>query len=293
MTTPPALLIAGHGTRDEIRAEALRDLVQDLAARNPGLPVAGGLTGASTPPLADTVAGLVGEGVTRFAVVPLALASGRHSTDAVSDVLAQARERHPGTSYVVARPLGPHTELLRVLERRLDQALGEGARSPSDRAATTALLVGRGWPDPDAHAEVHRAARLLWDGRGLAGVEPAFVSMAAPDVASGLDRCALLGARRIVVLPYFLFPGAAPERARQQAEGWALARPDVEVVCADVMGPARELAEVVMERYREAASGADQPCRLCGRGGPQADLSATLGTDQPSRPHPEQHTHAV
>ncbi len=143
-----------------------------------------------------------------------------------------------------------------MLERRLDEALGEAARTPADRADVTVLLVGRGSTDPDANAEVHKAARLLWEGRGYAGVEPAFVSLAAPDVPSGLDRCVKLGAKRIVVLPYFLFTGILPERVRQQTEGWAAAHPDIEVRSADVIGPAPpELLDLVMERYREAVKG--------------------------------------
>jgi sirohydrochlorin cobaltochelatase len=119
----------------------------------------------------------------------------------------------------------------------------------------TVLLVGRGSTDPDANAEVHKAARLLWEGRGYAGVETAFVSLAAPDVPSGLDRCVKLGARRVVVLPYFLFTGILPDRVRQQTEGWAAAHPDVEVRSAEVIGPEPELLDLVMERYREAVKG--------------------------------------
>ncbi|MDX3231678.1 sirohydrochlorin chelatase [Streptomyces sp. ME19-01-6] len=254
MTTPPALLIAGIGTRDERRADAFRDFVRELGTRNPGLPVAGGFTGQSPLPLGDAVAGLAEEGVTRFAVVPLTLIPSERAEQDLTAALAGERELRPDMSFVRARPLGPHPRLLTVLERRLDEALGDGPRrSPSDRAETTVLLVGPGSVTPDSNAEVHRAARLLWEGRGFGGVETAFVSLAAPDVASGLDRCARLGARRIVVLPYFLFAGTAADRAQQQAEGWALAYPEVEVVTAEVPGPSEELVELVMERYREVA----------------------------------------
>lgn len=254
MTTPPALLIAGIGTRDERRADAFRDFVRELGTRNPDLPVAGGFTGQSPLPLGDAVAGLADEGVTRFAVVPLTLIPSERAEQDLTAALAGECELRPDTSFVRARPLGPHPRLLAILERRLNEALGDGPRrSPSDRAETTVLLVGPGSVSPESNAEVHRAARLLWEGRGFGGVETAFVSMAAPDVASGLDRCARLGARRIVVLPYFLFAGTAADRAQQQAEGWALAYPDIEVVTADVPGPSEELMELVMERYREAA----------------------------------------
>ncbi|MFJ9351369.1 sirohydrochlorin chelatase [Streptomyces sp. NPDC101237] len=262
MTTPPALLIAGHGTRDEAGAEAFRAFVRELGRRNPELPVAGGFIELSPPPLAEAVSDLVERGVRRFAAVPLMLVSAGHAKGDIPAALAREKERHPGISYTYGRPLGPHPALLSVLERRLDEVLGsDGGRAPLDRADVTVLLVGRGSTDPDANAEVHRAARLLWEGRGYAGVETAFVSLAAPDVPSGLDRCLRLGARRIVVLPYFLFTGILPERVRQQTEGWAAAHPEAEVRSADVIGPEPELLDLVMERYREAA--ADQVRMNC------------------------------
>ncbi|MDG9703649.1 sirohydrochlorin chelatase [Streptomyces sp. DH37] len=254
MTTPPALLLVGHGTRDDAGAEAFRSFVRDLGERRPDLPVAGGFIELSPPPLADAVAELTGRGVRSFAAVPLMLVSAGHAKGDIPAALAREERRHPGTSYAYGRPLGPHPALLNVLERRVDEAL-RGARGEADRAGTTVLLVGRGSTDPDANAEVHKAARLLWEGRGYAGVETAFVSLAAPDVPSGLERCRMLGARRIVVLPYFLFTGILPDRVRMQTRGWAAAHPETEVLSADVIGPTDELAELVWERYAEAVEG--------------------------------------
>lgn len=254
-TPPPALLIAGHGTRDDAGAEAFRDFVRQLAQRHLQLPVAGGFIELSPPPLGDAVAELVERGVRRFAAVPLMLVSAGHAKGDIPAALSREKERHQGISYTYGRPLGPHPSLLSVLERRLDEALGGTARTPEERAEVTVLLVGRGSTDPDANAEVHKAARLLWEGRGYAGVETAFVSLAAPDVPSGLDRCAKLGARRIVVLPYFLFTGVLPDRVRRQAEEWAAAHPQTEVRSAEVIGPEPELLDLVMERYEEAVKG--------------------------------------
>jgi sirohydrochlorin cobaltochelatase len=254
VTTPPALLLVGHGTRDDAGAEAFRSFVRDLGERRPDLPVAGGFIELSPPPLADAVAELTGRGVRSFAAVPLMLVSAGHAKGDIPAALAREERRHPGTSYAYGRPLGPHPALLNVLERRVDEAL-RGARGEADRTGTTVLLVGRGSTDPDANAEVHKAARLLWEGRGYAGVETAFVSLAAPDVPSGLDRCRMLGARRIVVLPYFLFTGILPDRVRMQTRGWAAAHPETEVLSADVIGPTDELAELVWERYAEAVEG--------------------------------------
>ncbi|MDI1455587.1 sirohydrochlorin chelatase [Streptomyces sp. ATE26] len=251
-TPPPALLIAGHGTRDEAGAEAFRDFVRELGRRHPELPVAGGFIELSPPPLGEAVTELVERGVRRFAAVPLMLVSAGHAKGDIPAALNREKERHPGISYTYGRPLGPHPALLDVLRRRLEEAL---AGTSAERSDVTVLLVGRGSTDPDANAEVHKAARLLWEGRGYAGVETAFVSLAAPDVPGGLDRCARLGARRIVVLPYFLFTGILPDRVRRQTEEWAAAHPELEVRSADVIGPEPELLDLVMERYAEAVKG--------------------------------------
>ncbi|MFI1307199.1 sirohydrochlorin chelatase [Streptomyces sioyaensis] len=290
MTPPPALLIAGHGTRDESGAEALRTLVRVLGERHPDVPVAGGLFGSSPAslPLDEAVDGLVARGVTRLAVVPLLLAPTGPVTEALPAALARATERHPRLAHVCGAELGPHPKLLDVLERRLDEALGGGARRPEDRARTTVLLVGRGTTDPQANAEVVRAARLLWEGRGFAGVETAFVARTAPDVPAGLDRCRTLAAAagagaagRIVVLPYFFFPGGLLERLRMQTEGWAAAHPATEVLGAGVLGTPAELAEVVMERYHAVAGDPLLSAATCGG---RAAAEDARETDSAARP---------
>ncbi|WP_329115326.1 sirohydrochlorin chelatase [Streptomyces sp. NBC_01465] len=251
MTTPqPALLVAGHGTRDDAGAEAFRSFVAELGERHPEIAVAGGFIELSPPPLGDAVSDLVERGVKRFAAVPLMLVSAGHAKGDIPAALAREKERHPGISYTYGRPLGPHPGLLAVLERRIDEAT-----VGLERSEVTVLLVGRGSTDPDANAEVYKAARLLWEGRGYAGVETAFVSLAAPDVPSGLDRCVALGARKIVVLPYFLFTGILPDRVRTQTAEWDRTHPATEVRSADVIGPTEELRDLVMERYREAVKG--------------------------------------
>ncbi|GGU90891.1 cobalamin biosynthesis protein CbiX [Streptomyces albospinus] len=265
MTTPPALLIAGHGTRHEGAADALEALVRTLAERHPEVPVAGGFFGAagSPRPVSGAVGDLVRRGATRIVAVPLLPGPTGALRESLPDALAAATAAHPGVGYDCAAEPGPHPKLLGVLERRLDEALGGGARRPQDRARTTVLLVGRGAADPYANAEVVRAARLLWEGRGFAGVETAFLTLTAPDVPAGLDRCCALAAAvpgatapiRIVVLPYFFLAGDLLERLRMQTEGWAAANPWAEVIGAEVIGPAPELADVVMERYRATVAG--------------------------------------
>ena len=204
-----ALLIVGHGTRDAEGAQDFRAFVQRVARRAPQAveAVDGGFIELSAPPVGEAVTRLVEAGHRRVAAVPLVLVAAGHAKGDIPGSLNRERLRHPGLSFSYGRPLGVHPTVLSLLEARLDTVLPR-----EERADAAVLLVGRGSTDPDANAEVYRAARLLWEGRGIGMVETAFVSLAHPSVEEGLERCRRLGAKRIVVLPYFLFRGVLPDR---------------------------------------------------------------------------------
>jgi sirohydrochlorin cobaltochelatase len=255
MNQPPALLVVGHGTRSPEGVAEFAKLVSRVAARagndgRPGCAVAGGFIELSPPPLADAVAGLVAAGHRRIVAVPLVLVAAGHSKGDIPAAMLRETLRHPGLRYEYGRPLGAHPTVLGLLSARLDAVL-----PPDDRADTAVLLVGRGTTDPDANAEVFRVGRLLWEGRNLDAVEPAFVSLARPSVTEGLERCRRLGARRVVVLLYFLFPGVLPDRVTSQALAWGSAHPGIEVRLAGLIGDCDPLADLVLERYAEAAAG--------------------------------------
>ncbi|MEU5881322.1 sirohydrochlorin chelatase [Spirillospora sp. NPDC047279] len=260
--TPP-LLVVGHGTRDEAGVAEFGAFVRRLAGRLP-VEVAGGFIELSPPPLTDAVAELYAAGHRRVAAVPLMLVAAGHGKGDVPGAMARELVRHPGLSYVYGRPLGPHPVLLDLLDERLRAALPEAAGAPGPAEPTGVLLVGRGSSDPDANAEVHKVARLFWEGRGASGpeqgpglmaVEPAFVSLAGPDVPAGLERLRRLGARRIVVLPYFLFPGVLPDRVIAETAAFSEDHPNLDVRSAAVIGDCDGLADLVVERYEEALAG--------------------------------------
>jgi sirohydrochlorin cobaltochelatase len=280
------LLIAGHGSADEAGAAQFRAFAERVAKRlaPDGVPVAGGFIELSPPPLRDAVAELVAAGARRLAAVPLTLVAAGHAKGDIPAALHRERLRHPGLDVAYGRPVGPHPAILGVLRDRLAAA---GA-TPD----TTVLLVGRGSTDPDANAEVAKVARLLAETAPVTGVEYAFVSLAPPGVAAGLDRCQRLGARRVVVLPYFLFTGVLPVRVADQARAWAVAHPDTSVACADVIGDGDELAGVVLERYREALAGdIRMNCDTCRYRVALPGHEHHLGAPQVPHHHPHDHTH--
>ena len=289
--TPPPLLLAAHGTRDPAGVagfQALAARVADLAGQD-GIEVAGGFIELSAPPLRDAVTSLAATslastGPARIVAVPLMLVAAGHAKGDIPAALAREQARHPGVSFTYARTLGPHPALIELLDARVAAVAGD--------TPAAVLVVGRGSTDPDANADVVKTARLLWEGRDYPLAETAFVSLARPDVTEGLERCRLLGARRIVVARYFLFPGVLPDRVAEQAAQYAAAHPELDVAVADVLGDCDELAALVLERYREALSGdIRMNCDMCVYRIALPGFEHRVGEPQHPHDHPHDHVH--
>jgi len=282
MTCPP-LLLAAHGTRDQAGVDAFAALagrVGKLAAAD-GTRVAGGFIELSAPALRAAVADLAAASPGPMVAVPLMLSAAGHAKGDIPAALARERHRHPGLTWTYARPLGPHATLIDLLAKRVD---AEGVEEPA------VLVVGRGSTDPDANADVVKTARLLWEGRDYPLAETAFVSLARPGVAEGLERCRLLGARQIVVARYFLFPGVLPDRVTEQAAAYAADHPELDIRCSDVLGDCDEIAALVYERYHEALTGdIRMNCDMCVYRIARPGFEHRVGA--PAHPHHHPHDH--
>ena len=298
MTTPP-LLIVGHGTRSDAGAAGftrLVGLVRDRAAGRVAA-VDGGFIELSRPSVAEAVARLVSPGAggpRPIVAVPLVLTAAGHGKGDIPAALARELARHPGLSYSYGRPLGPHPVLQDILEARIDAALAGAPRQD-----VHVVLAGRGSTDPDANAEVAKVARLLWEGRGYAAVEFCFISLAEPSVPGALERAVLLGARRIVVAPYFLFPGVLPDRVAAQAREFAAGHRGLTVSVAGLIGACTELTGLVLERYDEALGGdIRMNCDTCAYRVALPGFADKVGRPQAPHFHPDdeaghRHAHAA
>jgi sirohydrochlorin cobaltochelatase len=221
--------------------------------------------------------------------VPLILTAAGHGKGDIPASMARELVRHPGLSYRYGRPLGPHPVLQEIMDARICSAL-----AGASRAGTHVVLVGRGSTDPDANAEVAKVARLLWEGRGYDDVGLAFISLTRPSVPEALERARRLGARRIVVAPYFLFRGVLPDRVAAQAREFARQCPSADVRVAGLIGDCDELADLVLERYREAVGGdIRMNCDTCAYRVALPGFAHKVGQPQTPHHHPhDAHTHA-
>lgn len=287
-----ALLIVGHGTRDDAGREQSRRLLAAVRDLRPGLRAELGFLELCPPPVAEVAADLADAGTGEVVVAPLVLLAASHAKGHVPAAVERARRAHPAVRFRYARPLGVHPEVIALLDDRLRAAVPE-----EERPVTAVALIGRGATDPDANGDVAKVARLLWEGREWPLVEPGFVSLAEPAVPGVLDRCRALGAERIAVLPYFLFTGVLVRRVHDQARSWARRHPGVEVTTAAPLGPDERIARLVLDRHDQARAGrARANCDTCQYRVALPGHEARVGAAQRLHHHPDDpgtHDHAT
>jgi sirohydrochlorin ferrochelatase len=118
--------------------------------------------------------------------------------------------------------------------------------------STAILLIAHGSRHEPANDDLRAmAARMSSQGRH-AIVEACFLELAEPDIPTGGDRCMARGAKRVLMIPYFLSAGVHLIRDLTAArDELASRRPDVEFVLGAPLGPHPLLDDLVEVRIDE------------------------------------------
>jgi sirohydrochlorin ferrochelatase len=250
-SVPPPLVAVAHGSRDPRAAAVIADLMALVRARAhrsglPGLQVRTAFLGHALPSVPDVLASLQAGGDRTAVVLPLLLTEAYHSDTDLPAVLHDAHRRLPWLRISYGRPLGQHAGLLHALDRRLAEAGMPAA--PQD---TAVVLAAAGSSRPAANAAVARVAAAWRAARGWRAVVPAYASAASPTPGEAVAALRQAGAPRVAVATYLLAPGVFTDQVRQAS----LAAGATAVSAA--LGAAPEVADLIVERYLEAASVAD------------------------------------
>jgi sirohydrochlorin ferrochelatase len=240
-SSSPVLLVIAHGSRDPRHAATVAALCARARSLRAGLRVEAAFLDFNAPRVGQVLDRLAAEGTRDLVALPLLLTRAFHAKADIPAVLREATARHLGLRVRQAEVLGPSPLLTRALERRLCEA---GLR-PGDRRSTGVVLASAGSTDPEAIAVIAEIARE-WRHTGWCAVRPAFASASLPRTADAVRALRAEGVSRVAVAPYVIAPGRLPDRI---AHGAREAGADV---LADVLGPAPELARLLLRRYDEA-----------------------------------------
>ncbi|MEV5438809.1 sirohydrochlorin chelatase [Streptomyces sp. NPDC052682] len=236
MSGEPVLLVIAHGSRDPRHAATVHALVRRVRAQRPGVRVETGFLDFNVPSVQGVLESLAAQGVRDVVAQPLLLTRAFHAKADIPAVLRDAPRR---LRIRQAQVLGPSPLLLAALERRLSEA----GLAPADKSSTGVVLASAGSTDPEAIAVIADIARE-WRHTGWCAVRPAFASASLPRTEDAVRELRALGCARVAVAPYVLAPGFLPDRIARGA-----AKADV---LAEVLGPAPEVARLLLDRYDEA-----------------------------------------
>ncbi|MFB6234328.1 MAG: CbiX/SirB N-terminal domain-containing protein [Halopenitus sp.] len=256
-----AVILVGHGSRREKSNEQVRELAADLEERI-GVPTDAAFLELAEPAIPDAVAGLA-HSVSRLSMVPLSLFAASHVKNDMPLAVEKARSEHPGVQFHAGAHLGIHPAILDLLDDRaaaVEQELGVD-REEDDVAV---VVCARGSSDPDSNADVHKLARLLYEGRGFSRVEASFIGVTEPLLSDTLHDVSKTRPDAVVVLPYMLGDGVLTGRIREGAAEFDEEYPYVDAGAGDPLGSDSRLLDVLSDRWQEARTDSvDMSCDTC------------------------------
>ncbi|WP_421761228.1 sirohydrochlorin chelatase [Devosia sp.] len=280
-----AVMLCGHGSRNQLAVGEFAVLADRLRARLPGVPVEYGYLEFANPVIHQGLDKLREAGATRILAVPGMLFAAGHAKNDIPSVLNTYAAGHPGLTVNYGRELGVDLKMLRAAGDRIQEAI---AAAPTEvpRTETLLLTVGRGASDPDANSNVAKVMRMLWEGMGFGWGEVAYSGVTFPLVAPALDHAARLGYRRIIVFPYFLFTGVLVKRIYDAVAEARLKYPHIEFLDAPYLNDHPLVVETFVDRIQEMLVGQNlMNCAMCKYREQVLGFEAEVGLKQESHHH--------
>jgi len=118
---------------------------------------------------------------------------------------------------------------------------------------TALLLIAHGSRQDEANADLHHVVESLRRRGRFAMVDASFLELAEPTIDQGAASCVARGARRVILLPYFLSAGIHVRRDLTEIRERLAARfLEVKFHLGEPLGRHPLLLEVVAARAAEA-----------------------------------------
>ena len=263
MTDEPAVMICGHGSRDDAAVEEFNSLATHLRERLPGRDVESGFLEFATPVIREGLEKLKARGAKKIICLPGMLFAAGHVKNDLPSELNNFGAENPDIEMVFGRELAIDSKLLAAARDRIEEAENAAAGDVA-REDTLLMVVGRGTNDSDANSNVCKIARMLWEGMGFGWAEVSYSGVTTPLVNAGLAHAVKLGYKRIIVFPYFLFTGILVQRIYDWADEAQAAHPEVEILKAGYLNDHPLLIDTFIDRVGEMLSGENvMNCQLC------------------------------
>lgn len=257
LTHPPLVAIA-HGSRDPRAGATVTGLLGVARERADQrglarLDIRAAFLDHAPPAPRQVLNAVAGEAerTAPVVVLPLLLTAAYHSGTDIPGLLDEAQAALPRPRIRYGAPLGPHPGLLRALDRRL----AEAGQDLAQTGQTAVVLAAAGSSHPAANAVIAQLAADWQAARGWQAVRQAYASAASPTPEQAVAGLLRDGAQRVVVATYLLAPGRFADQVRDGSLAAGVA------TVSAPLGAAPEVADVLLDRYRQALAGTPRELR--------------------------------
>jgi sirohydrochlorin ferrochelatase len=225
-----SLVLTAHGSADPRAAVNAHAVAEQIRRLRPGLDVRVAFCEQSAPNLADVLAETPNATVT-----PFLLADAYHARVDIPAMIADSGAAQ-------ADVLGEDDRLVAVLRQRISE-LGVSRHDPD----VGVIVVAVGSSRQVANRRTTAIAPALASDTHWAGAVTAFATGPRPSLEEAVQRLGVLGARHLVIAPWFLAHGRITDRVAEYAagQGFPMAEP---------LGAHRMVAATVLDRFDQACA---------------------------------------
>ena len=272
-----AILLVGHGTRDETGQRQFLQLAEQLRAAAAPTRVEVAYIELQSPTIDEALLSLHRQGIEKVTLSPALLFAAGHAKQDIPAAVSAARGKAPELVVKIAEPLGCHEAIVELAARRFSTSYfftpvlrGEDrgkesapaqtatipfetpiSRSEMSTLRTALVLIGRGSSDPTAIAHCREFAARLSNRTGCQSVFTGFIAIAEPSLSTALEQAATSGAEQIVVQSHLLFSGemlgaTAAAVAAMQAKFPHLAWRLADSLAGDILQPGSAAADYLV-----------------------------------------------
>ncbi|PKM81104.1 MAG: cobalamin biosynthesis protein CbiX [Firmicutes bacterium HGW-Firmicutes-14] len=116
------------------------------------------------------------------------------------------------------------------------------------------IVLGHGSKAPQALETLRRYGEMVKVKSRCEIVEVASLQFNKPDLPEALDRVIIMGAKKVVIVPFFLYNGVHMQEDIPAVIAMEKVKnPDVEIVLANHLGADHRLVEIVLDRIEEVS----------------------------------------
>ncbi|MEY4537140.1 MAG: hypothetical protein RJB10_1347 [Pseudomonadota bacterium] len=110
-----AIILFGHGSRDALWHLPIQAVAERIRVTSPSTTVTCAYLELTEPSLPDAAASLITTGVSYITILPMFLGVGRHAREDLPALIAELKQNHPGTTFLVQPAVGENPAVLDLL----------------------------------------------------------------------------------------------------------------------------------------------------------------------------------